>query len=162
MISVSCSNDYAGAMAAKRKTMTLRKPVEILETKPKKAVPFPFVLDELDDLDLHTNPMFGCLAVYVGEKIMFALRNKGNPKKDDGVWIATTQEHHASLQKTFPNMRSISVLGDGAVTGWQNLPADEDDFEESVLRACTMIRKCDPRIGKVPKAKKRKKKALGA
>ncbi len=147
-------------MAAKRKKLTLRKPAEIFEAKPKKAMPFPFVLDELADLDFHTNPMFGCLAVYVGEKIVFALRNKGNPKKDDGLWLATTAEHHASLQKTFPSMRSISVLGDGGVTGWQNLPADDDDFEESALRACALIRKGDARIGKVPKRKK-KKKALG-
>jgi hypothetical protein len=36
------------------------------------------------------------------------------------------------------------------------LPLDADDFEESVLRACALVRAGDARIGKVPKARKRK------
>jgi hypothetical protein len=36
------------------------------------------------------------------------------------------------------------------------LPFDAEDFEESVLRACALVRAADPRIGKVPKPKKRK------
>ena len=38
--------------------------------KPRKAVPHMFVLDALSELEPRTNPMFGCLAVYVGEKIV--------------------------------------------------------------------------------------------
>lgn len=55
--------------------------------------------------------MFGCLAVYVGDKIVFILRDKGGAtSNDDGMWLATTKEHHQSLQEDFPNMRSIKVL----------------------------------------------------
>lgn len=36
-------------------------------------------------------------------------------------------------------------------TGWQILPLDADDFEESVLKACQLVLKNDVRIGKVPK-----------
>ena len=67
---------------------------------------------------------------------------------DNGVWIATTEEHHASLLTEFPAMRSISVLGSG-VTGWQVLPADAPDFEEAALHACALIHAGDPRIGKI-------------
>jgi hypothetical protein len=70
------------------------------------------------------------------------------------VWLATTLEHHASLGREFPSMRSIRVFG-GEVTGWQVLPADAADFEEAALHACELIVARDPRIGKVPKKKKR-------
>lgn len=118
----------------------------------RKPVPHAFVLDELASLDPVTRPMFGCTAVYVEDKIVLILRDKPAPSSDNGVWLATTEEHHASLRAEFPNMQSISVLGAG-VTGWQMLPADAPDFEEAALRACELVRARDPRIGKVPGAR---------
>jgi hypothetical protein len=97
--------------------------------------------------------MFGCLAIYVGEKIVFLLRDRPNETADNGVWLATTVEHHESLRREFPNMRSIQLLGK-QVTGWQVLPVDSPDFEESALHACELVATRDPRIGKVPKAKR--------
>jgi len=132
---------------------TRRDPDTLFASRTKKPAPFAFVLDELADLDPWTRPMFGCTAVYVEEKIVLILRD-GKSDEDNGVWVATTKEHHATLRRELPNMRSITVLGVGE-TGWQLLPADADDFEESVLRACALIRARDPRVGKVPKPKKR-------
>lgn len=119
--------------------------------------PFEFMFDELDGTDLRTKAMFGCLAVYIGNKIMFIQRSKGDPPEDDGIWIATTIEHHDSLKKEFPSLRSIRVFGPG-VTGWQVLPQEDDDFESSVVRVCALARAGDPRIGKIPKAKIKTKK----
>ncbi len=116
-------------------------------------IPFDFVLEALAPLSPTTRLMFGCTAVYVGERIVFALRKKQGDAHDSGVWVATTEAHHASLREALPSLRSISVFGVG-VTGWQNLPETADDFEESALRACALVRAGDPRIGKVP-AKKR-------
>ena len=99
--------------------------------------------------------MFGYLAVYIGEKIVLILRDKGKPAADDGVWLATTAKHHESLRGEFPNMRSIRLFGIPA-THWQVLPADAPDFEESAVRACELIAARDPRIGKVPKARRAK------
>jgi hypothetical protein len=126
--------------------------------KPRKAVPHEFVLEALDSLSPRTNPMFGCLAVYVKEKIVLILRDKPNHAADNGVWLATAHEHHASLREEFPNMRSIQVLGN-KVTGWQILPVDAPDFEEAAMRACELILARDPRIGKIPRPKKRRAKA---
>src|SRR5580765_1501694 len=107
--------------------------------KTRKAVPHEFVLDAITSLSPETRPMFGCLAVYVKDKILFVLRDKRNETSDDdGMWLSTTVEHHESLRQDFPNMRSIRVLGK-KVTGWQLLPADAPDFEESALRACEFI-----------------------
>jgi len=124
--------------------------------KPRKAIPFEFVLEELAPLQPRTNPMFGCLAVYVGPKIMMVLLEKEGGHPDNGVWLATTKDHHESLRSEFPNMRPVSVLAGGGVTGWQLLGADTPDFEEAALRACELIRARDPRIGKVPKPKKKR------
>ena len=121
--------------------------------KPRKAAPHEFVLDALAELSPRTNPMFGCLAVYVEEKIVLILRDKRQPDADNGVWLATTPEHHESLRNDFPNMRSIAVFG-AEVTGWQVLPADSPDFEEASLHACELVIARDPRIGKVPKSRK--------
>ncbi len=93
--------------------------------------------------------MFGCLAVYVEDKIVLILRDKPKYAADNGVWLVTTHEHHESLRCEFPNMRSIQLLGK-PITGWQVLPSDAPDFEEAALRACELVLARDPRIGKVP------------
>jgi hypothetical protein len=126
--------------------------------KPTAKLPFDFVLEELSELGPFTRPMFGCHSVYVEDKIVFILRDRGDPPQDDGVWIATTEEHHASLKKELPGLRSVTVLAGGGVTGWQMLPSDADDFEPSVLRACAMVVAGDVRIGKVPSRRRKRKK----
>jgi len=126
----------------------------------KKLIPFDFVLETIDRLSPYTKPMFGCTAVYVDSKIVFILRQRESHPEDNGVWLATSAEHHASLIGEFPSMRSISVLGGGNVTGWQILPEDSSDFEDSVFKACDMVLRQDPRIGKTPKMRTRSSKML--
>jgi hypothetical protein len=126
------------------------------EVKRRKRVPHAFVLEELGGLEVRTRAMFGCVAVYVGEKIVMALRDRPEHREDNGVWLATTRDRHESLRREFPNMRSIGVLGE-EVTSWQILAVDAEDFEESVMRACELVRKGDERIGKVPAGKRARK-----
>ena len=118
----------------------------------RKQIPFDFALEHLESLSPITTPFFGCTAVYVGDKIVLILRNKSDKPESNGVWLATTIENHKSLQQDFPSMRSIGVLGDGT-TGWQLLHVGDADFEESVIKACDLILRGDPRIGKIPKRK---------
>lgn len=126
-----------------------------LALKPRKAIPHEFVLEAIGPLSPVTRAMFGCLAVYVGRKIVLILRDKPTEKADNGVWMATSKAHHESLRLEFPSMRSIQLLGKGA-TNWQNLPAEAPDFEESALRACELIVAGDPRIGKLPQARRKR------
>jgi hypothetical protein len=116
----------------------------LFAVKQRKAVPHEFVLEAIAALSPRTHPMFGCLAVYVEDKIVLILRDKRDKTADNGVWLATTAEHHESLRREFPNMRSIQLLGK-KVTGWQVLPAAAPDFEEAALRACELIIARDPR-----------------
>lgn len=123
--------------------------------KPRRTIPHEFVLDALAPVSPWTRPMFGCTAIYVGEKIVLILRQKPSHERDNGVWLATAQEHHESLREEFPNMRSIELLGE-KVSQWQVLPVDAPDFEESAMRACELVIAGDPRLGKIPKSRKPK------
>ncbi len=124
-----------------------------------KNIPFPFILDYLLPLEPRINPMFGCYGVYVGERIIFILRERETHTDCNGVWIATSYEHHKSLKKEFSSLTSVSVLNEGSrETAWQMLQSENDDFEESAIRACELVLKGDKRIGKIPKPKKKKKK----
>jgi hypothetical protein len=120
-----------------------------------KIIPFEFVLDYLAPANPLTRPMFGCQAIYVGNKIVMALRDKKEGASDNGIWLATAVEHHESLRKDFPSLRSIKIFGTGE-SSWQVLPKKSNDFEESAIRACELILKNDPRIGKIPKPKSTK------
>jgi hypothetical protein len=123
-----------------------------LVPKQRKPIPHAFVLDAISTLSPYTRPMFGCLTIYVKDRIVLILRDKPTNTADNGVWLATTEDHHQSLQREFPNMRSIQLLGK-PVTGWQVLPADAADFESAALRACELVLAGDPRIGKIPGAR---------
>jgi hypothetical protein len=132
-----------------------------LVPKQRKPIPHAFVLDAISTLSPYTRPMFGCLAIYVKDKIVLILRDKPKSTADNGIWLATTQEHHQSLRREFPNVRSIQVLGK-RVTGWQVLPVNAPDFESAALRACELVLAGDARIGKIPGARTAKSESKAA
>lgn len=123
----------------------------------RKNIPFGFVFDYLMPLDIIVKPMFGLWAIYVYEKIMFILRQRKDYQDTNGVWIATTHEHHNSLKSDLPSLCSISSYSKGiADTEWQFLPVDTDDFEASVIKVCELIKHKDPRIGRIPRPRQSK------
>lgn len=124
-----------------------------VKTLKKKPLPFEFILDYLYPVVPVIKPMFGCYALYTGDRIILILREREDHPEDNGVWIATSSEHHTSLKKEFPSLRSIQLLGTKE-TQWQLIPADAGDFEQAAIRACELVKKGDKRIGKIPKRKK--------
>jgi DNA-directed RNA polymerase specialized sigma54-like protein len=127
--------------------------------KKTKNIPFKFVLDELDNLNPILKPMFGCWAIYLGEKIVLILRQRKEHPTDNGIWVCTLAEHHKSLKSELKSMRSIKLFGPGP-TGWQNLPVKSKFFEQDVQRVMELVKSNDPRIGKIPKRKPAKKRSL--
>ncbi len=88
---------------------------------------------------------------------MFIVRDRQSHPECNGIWLATSHEHHKSLKKEFPNMHSVYVLSDGkGETGWQMLHAEADDFESAAIHACELVLRGDARIGKIPKPKKKR------
>ena len=125
--------------------------------KKKIPPPYSFIFDYLGPKEPTIKPMFGCFAIYIEQRLVFILRKRKDHPKDNGVWIATSKEHHSTLAKEFASMRSISFLGKEP-TNWQLLPESADDFEASVLHACRLVAKGDPRIGRITRLKSRKTK----
>ncbi|HKR03812.1 MAG TPA: hypothetical protein VJY62_04185 [Bacteroidia bacterium] len=122
-----------------------------------KKIPFDFVLDYLFQVNPVVKSMFGSYAIYLGNKIMLVLRDKKDHQEANGVWMATSREYHESLKKDFPSMCSVYVLSEGkSETNWQMIPASADDFESSVIKCCEFILQNDPRIGRIPKPKKKR------
>ena len=80
--------------------------------KRRKPIPHEFVLDAISALSPHTRPMFGCLAIYVKDKIVLILRDKPTNTADNGVWLATTEEHHQSLRVRVPKHAVDSSIGE--------------------------------------------------
>jgi hypothetical protein len=107
-------------------------------------------------MELHTRPMFGCTAVYVGDKIVFVLRKKEKTDDDTGIWVCIPDEHVSGMKREFPMLRGVSFFEDPD-SAWQALHESEPEFEETALKLCGMVRKGDPRIGRVPKRKKKSK-----
>ena len=90
LLRMGCSGDssYHGSMSKLRSKTFVETPDEALfHAKRRKVVPHEFVLEALAEVSPRTNPMFGCLAVYVGEKIVLILRDRPKYPRDNGVWI---------------------------------------------------------------------------
>ena len=119
----------------------------------RKRVPHKFVLDAIAEVRPTTRAMFGALAVYVGEKIVFLLRDLPDDPQANGVWLAVPIEFQESLHAAFPNAGTVRIMSKD-ISGWGLLAVDADDFEASALRACELVVRNDPRIGKVPNKKR--------
>ena len=119
----------------------------------RKVIPHRFVLDAIEEMDPSTRIMFGALAVYVGAKIVFLLRDRPNDPGANGVWVSISDEYQESLHSDFPNWKPVRIMGKD-IRGWRLLPVDAVDFEESALHACELVLKRDIRIGKVPNSKR--------
>ncbi|HUS01982.1 MAG TPA: hypothetical protein VMY77_09660 [Chitinophagaceae bacterium] len=128
----------------------------------RKNIPFEFVFDYLMPLEVTVKPMFGLWALYVNEKIILVLRERKDHPDTNGVWVATNEEHHKSLKNDLPSLRSFSIYSKAInETEWQMLPLDGNDFEASVRKACELIKRGDPRIGRIPKPGPSKTKTKG-
>jgi hypothetical protein len=67
-----------------RRERALRVDASLLP-KQRKPIPHAFVLDAISTLSPYTRPMFGCLAIYVKDKIVLILRDKPKSTADNGV-----------------------------------------------------------------------------
>ena len=124
-----------------------------LSSPQRKAVPHRFVLDALADVKPTTRAMFGALAVYGGEKIVFILRDRPADPHANGVWLAAPLNLQQGLLAEFPNAGPVNIMGKD-ISGWRLLSVDSEDFESSALHACELVVKGDLRIGKVPNSKR--------
>lgn len=121
-----------------------------------KKIPYEFLLEELISLEPTVKAFFGAHGIYRQETVLFILRKKEEHPEDNGIWLATSKDHHPSLKKEFPALRNIHLLGTD--TNWLNLPEESDCFEEDAMKIARLVLKNDSRIGRLPSKKKKKKK----
>ena len=126
--------------------------------KTKKNPPYAFVTEALSGTDLRMRAMFGCTAVYVGEKITFVLCDREAMREDIGVWVCIPDEFTKPMKEAYPDLRGVSFF-ENENSAWQCLPASNPRFEELALHFCAMARRGDPRIGRIPKTKQTKRHA---
>jgi hypothetical protein len=118
--------------------------------------PHPFVLEALAPLQPEMKRMFSGFAVYVGDRLMLMLRDRDNYPLDNGVWLVLSESADPAdtdLRKMFPSLRRIGLL-EGKIGHWLLIPSDGDDFETEALRACELILRHDPRVGRVPASRR--------
>ena len=100
--------------------------------------------------------MFGGVIVYIGEKMTLFLYDREKLPGFKGVSLATTPEQYLSLAQEFSSTRAAEPKKIGEHP-WLHIPVGAADFEEQVLKACELILKGDPRIGRASDERKARK-----
>jgi hypothetical protein len=112
--------------------------------------PFQFVLDELAAVRPAVKRVFGLTYVYLGERLMLALRQSEKQPRFNGLWLYTEAEHVESLRGEFPQLaRRCFWKSKKSGSGWIIIASDSEDFEEYAFKACELILRGDRRIGRV-------------
>lgn len=97
--------------------------------------------------------MFGAKAVYLGGKIVLCFTASEDPWR--GVLVATEHAHHAALMADFPELAPHSIL-----PKWLYLPETAPTFERTATALVALARRRDPRVGVVPKPRKKSSKRI--
>lgn len=114
-----------------------------------KPTAFQFVLDELASLRPVIRKMFGFTHVYLDDRLLLSLRESARQPRHNGVWLYTEAEHLDSLRQTFPALpRHCFWKSRQGGKGWVILAATFEEFEEYAFKACELILRGDPRLGR--------------
>ena len=87
--------------------------------------------------------------IYLGKRIMIILRRSNNQPELNGVWVATSKNHHESLKNNVPELGNFFINNDERHGNWLFLQDTADDFEGAAIKVCELILHGDPRIGRL-------------
>lgn len=126
------------------------KPRSGLKPKPKKSNALLWLVEPLEELaTYHRKKMFGCEAIYLKGRLVLVLADSEKPW--DGILIPTDREHHAALQKRYPELSSHPVLGK-----WLYLSQSDASFEGVATSIVDRIGRGEALIGVEPKPGKKR------
>jgi hypothetical protein len=94
--------------------------------------------------------MFGAKAIYLDGKLMLCFCHGEEPWQ--GMLVCTDHGHHASLQAEFSSLSPHPVL-----PKWLYLRSSASDFELTGTRLVQLARQRDPRVGIVPRPRKKRR-----
>ncbi len=115
---------------------------------PRKRIPFPFVIDELESLRLKVRTVFGFTHVYLEDMLLFSLRDNTTQPGSNGMWLYTTTENADSLAREFTDLPQRQIWRSGK-KAWIILASRLPEFEEHAFKACELILRGDQRIGRL-------------
>ena len=121
-------------------------------TAKREPIPFPFVLEELFSLRPTIKRMFGFTYLYLGERLLCALRDSKKQTGSNGMWLFTTTDHLESLGREFPQLSRRYHWRSGK-NAWLILPAKLGEFEQYAFKACELILNGDRRIGRISRGR---------
>lgn len=93
--------------------------------------------------------MFGAKAAYLDGKLMLCFCAGEEPWR--GILVCTDQARQPALCPEFPELVPHPIL-----PKWLYLPETADRFEVVAVRLVRLVRQRDPRIGVIPRPKKKK------
>jgi hypothetical protein len=99
---------------------------------------------------LRARRMFGCLAYYDAERLVWVSAARREPWH--GILIPTERAHHAALRARLPGLRAHPVLGK-----WLYASSRHPDFEVTALRVAALIGDGDPLIGVTATLRRRRR-----
>ncbi len=115
-----------------------------------KPHPLRWIVESLEEEPSYLEKaMFGARGCYLHGRLVLVLAARKEPWK--GLLVPTEKKYHESLQDEFPGLMVHTILGK-----WLYLPEESEDFEETASRLVDLIREEDPRIGVLPKPRKRR------
>lgn len=100
--------------------------------------------------------MFSGFAVYVGNRIVFILRDHHKSPSNNGVWLALSDSANPAdpeLRREFPSIRSLELSGK-KIGHWLLIPSDSPGFETEAIHACDLLLHRDPRLGRIPESRR--------
>ena len=93
--------------------------------------------------------MFGCRGCYLHGKLVLVLASREKePWK--GLLVPTEKKHHRSLRDELPDLGAHPML-----EKWLYLPENKEDFEDTASRLVDLVKGEDPRIGVLPRPRKK-------
>jgi hypothetical protein len=93
--------------------------------------------------------MFGTKVVYLGGRLVLCFAAREEPWR--GVLACVERENHASLLAQFPSLSAHPIL-----PKWLYLPESRDGFERVAEQLVALAGERDPRVGIVPRPKRRR------
>ncbi len=116
-----------------------------------KPHPLDWVVQDLRaEISYLERPMFGCHACYCHGKLQLVLAAQ-DEEPWDGVMIATSKEHHASLLAEFSELGPHPVLGK-----WLYISQQHERFEQVLQQLTKLVQRDDLRLGVYPKVRKKR------
>jgi len=122
----------------------------LIKTKPQRRNALLWLYEPLeDDPRFERRKLFSTDAAYLGDQIYFTL--KDGPEPWGGLLVCTSRDRHAALTADFPQLKPHAVLGK-----WLYLSQFHPEFESIAPELIALALARDPRLGVLPKPRRRK------